>query len=109
MGELVTVREAQRLHIPVFGLVDTNSSPDIDYVIPANDDATKSVSLIIDIMAKSIQEGLDERNAVKEKDAGHSKDKNLNKANDRNRSSNRKRRARKDNRTNDKVETREKE
>jgi len=59
MKEHIAVREAQRLGIPVFGLVDTNSDPsNIDFVIPANDDATKSVELILDILCKAIQEGI---------------------------------------------------
>jgi small subunit ribosomal protein S2 len=63
--EKIAVREAQRLQIPVFGMVDTNSNPNIDFVIPANDDATKSISLIIGIMSKAIEEGLSERKADK--------------------------------------------
>ena len=72
--EHIAVREAKRLHIPVFGIVDTNSSPNIDFVIPANDDASKSISLLTDIVVKAVKEGLDERKAEKEKDGG-SKDK----------------------------------
>ncbi len=70
MKENIAVREAKRLNIPVFAIVDTNSDPtDIDFPIPANDDASKSISLIIKIMAKAIQEGLEERKMEKEKDA----------------------------------------
>lgn len=69
MKERIAVREAQKLHIPVFGIVDTNSDPKIDYVIPANDDATKSISLIIDVITNAIAEGLNERKAEKEKEA----------------------------------------
>ena len=69
LKERIAVREAQKLHIPVFGVVDTNSDPNIDYVIPANDDATKSISLIIDIITNAISEGLSERKAEKEKEA----------------------------------------
>jgi len=65
MKEKIAVREAQRLHIPVFGIVDTNSDPNIDFPIPANDDASKSIKLILDLMISSIQEGLDERKATK--------------------------------------------
>ena len=55
--ELNAVLEARRLHIPVFGIVDTNSDPDlVDYVIPANDDASKSVKLILSVMADAIVE-----------------------------------------------------
>ena len=70
MKEYIAVREAKRLNIPVFAIVDTNSDPNtVDFPIPANDDASKSISLIIDIMAKAIQEGIDERKVEKEKDA----------------------------------------
>lgn len=70
MKEKIAVREAQKLHIPVFGIVDTNSDPSVDFVIPANDDAAKSISLIIDVMTKAIQEGMSERKTEKEKDDG---------------------------------------
>jgi small subunit ribosomal protein S2 len=69
MKEKIAVREAQRLHIPVFGIVDTNSDPNIDFPIPANDDASKSIKLILDVMISAIQEGLDERKATKGIDA----------------------------------------
>ena len=59
MKEHIAVREANRLGIPVFGLVDTNSDPsNIDFIIPANDDATKSVELILGVICKAIQEGI---------------------------------------------------
>ncbi len=62
MRENIAVREAQRLGIPVFGIVDTNSNPnDIDFVIPANDDATKAIELILDAVCGAIREGLEER------------------------------------------------
>ena len=61
MKEHIAVLEAQRLGIPVFGIVDTNSNPNgIDFVIPANDDATKSVDVILGAMVAAIQEGLEE-------------------------------------------------
>lgn len=64
--EHIAVKEANRLCIPVFAMVDTNSNPsDIDYVIPANDDASKSIELILDIMTQAIREGLEERKAEK--------------------------------------------
>ncbi len=67
--ERIAVHEAKRLGIPVFAMVDTNSDPsDIDFIIPANDDAAKSISLVIDIMCKAIAEGLNERKAEKDKD-----------------------------------------
>lgn len=60
--EHIAVKEANRLSIPVFGVVDTNSNPsNIDYVIPANDDASKSIELITDVMTAAIKEGLEER------------------------------------------------
>lgn len=73
--EHIAVREAKRLGIPVFAMVDTNSDPtNIDFPIPANDDASKSISLIIEILCKAIEEGLNERKNEKDKDPG-SKDK----------------------------------
>jgi small subunit ribosomal protein S2 len=66
MKEHIAVLEAQRLGIPVFGIVDTNSNPvNIDFVIPANDDATKSVDIILSAMVAAIQEGLEERKVEK--------------------------------------------
>ncbi|ADQ79474.1 SSU ribosomal protein S2P [Paludibacter propionicigenes WB4] len=66
MKEHIAVLEAQRLGIPVFGIVDTNSNPNnIDFVIPANDDATKSVDVILSAMVAAIQEGLEERKVEK--------------------------------------------
>jgi small subunit ribosomal protein S2 len=60
------VREANRLGIPVFGIVDTNSDPkNIDYVIPANDDAKDSVEVILNACCAAIAEGLEERKAEK--------------------------------------------
>lgn len=67
--EYIAVHEAKRLNIPVFAMVDTCCDPTpIDFVIPANDDASKSISLIVDVMAKAIEEGLEERKAEKEKE-----------------------------------------
>lgn len=67
MREKIAVREAVRLGIPVFAMVDTNSSPkDIDFLIPANDDASKSIQLILNVMCQSIQEGVNERMLDKE-------------------------------------------
>ena len=61
MKEHIAVREANRLGIPVFGMVDTNSDPStIDFVIPANDDATKSVELIVGALCHAVLEGLQE-------------------------------------------------
>ncbi|MCQ2193882.1 MAG: 30S ribosomal protein S2 [Paludibacteraceae bacterium] len=67
LKEQIAVREAKRLGIPVFGIVDTNSNPnDIDFVIPANDDATKSVEVILNALCSAIQEGLEERKVEKQ-------------------------------------------
>ena len=66
MKEHIAVKEAQRLGIPVFGIVDTNSNPNgIDFVIPANDDATKSVDVILAAMVQAMSEGLEERKIEK--------------------------------------------
>ena len=66
MKEHIAVREANRLGIPVFGMVDTSSAPNnIDYVIPANDDATKSVEVILGAICEAMNEGLQERKAEK--------------------------------------------
>jgi small subunit ribosomal protein S2 len=84
MKEYIAVREAKRLNIPVFAIVDTNSDPNVvDFAIPANDDASKSISLIIGIMAQAIQEGLDERKSEKDKD-GSTKEKKTADKKDRN-------------------------
>lgn len=67
--EHIAVQEAKRLNIPVIGMVDTNSNPkDIDYVIPANDDAAKSIHIITASLVDAIIEGLSERKMDKEKE-----------------------------------------
>ncbi len=66
LKEQIAVREANRLGIPVFGIVDTNSDPkNIDFVIPANDDAKDSVETILTACCQAIQEGIDERKVEK--------------------------------------------
>ena len=66
MKENIAVREAKRLGIPVFAMVDTNSDPkDIDFVIPANDDAKDSVDVVLTACCQAIAEGLEERKAEK--------------------------------------------
>ena len=66
--EHIAVAEARRLNIPTFAIVDTNSNPNlVDYPIPANDDAAKSISLIMDVVVAAIQEGLSERKNDKDK------------------------------------------
>ena len=64
--ENIAVREAKKLKIPIFAMVDTNSDPkEINYVIPSNDDASKSINKILEIITSSISEGLDERKKEK--------------------------------------------
>ena len=66
LKERIAVAEANRLGIPVFAIVDTNSDPsNVDFVIPANDDASKSVELILDTVCQAMGEGLEERKAEK--------------------------------------------
>ena len=66
LKENIAVREANRLGIPVFGIVDTNSDPNnIDFVIPANDDAKDSVEIILNACCAAIAEGIEERKAEK--------------------------------------------
>ena len=66
MKEHIAVAEANRLGIPVFGIVDTNSDPNnVDFVIPANDDATKSIDVILTAICEAIKEGLEERKVEK--------------------------------------------
>lgn len=76
MKEHIAVAEANRLGIPVFAMVDTNSDPaNIDYVIPANDDASRSIEVVLDALCSAMAEGLQERSvekadAVEEKEEG---------------------------------------
>lgn len=66
MKEHIAVAEANRLGIPVFGIVDTNSNPEnVDFVIPANDDASKSIELILEAVCGAMAEGLEERKVEK--------------------------------------------
>jgi len=66
--EHIAVAEARRLNIPTFAVVDTNSNPNlVDYPIPANDDAAKSIALIMEVVVGAIQEGLSERKSEKDK------------------------------------------
>nr|MCH9659285.1 30S ribosomal protein S2 [Bacteroidota bacterium] len=68
--EHIAVKEAQKLNIPIFAMVDTNSDPrQIDYVIPSNDDASKSIERIISSVTGAITEGLSERKAGKDNEA----------------------------------------
>lgn len=65
--EHIAIKEAQKLKIPIFAMVDTNSDPrEVDFVIPANDDATKSIDKIMSLLVDAVQEGLQERRNEKE-------------------------------------------
>ena len=76
MKEHIAVSEANRLGIPVFAIVDTNSDPrDIDFVIPANDDAAKSIDLILGVVCNAISEGLEERKVEKADQEAHAEKK----------------------------------
>jgi len=69
MKEHIAVAEAKRLGIPVFAMVDTNSDPrKVDFAIPSNDDATKSIAKILDVVIEGIAEGLSERKTDKDKE-----------------------------------------
>ena len=62
-------QEAQKLNIPIFAMVDTNSDPnEVDFIIPSNDDASKSIEKILDIVCSAIKESLEERKKEKEID-----------------------------------------
>ena len=66
--EHIAIAEATKLNIPIFALVDTNSDPrPVDFVIPANDDASKSIDKVLSYITDAINEGLSERKADKEK------------------------------------------
>jgi len=68
LKEHIALSEAKRLGIPVFAMVDTNTNPKlVDFPIPANDDATKSISVILDAICDSIRTGLDDRKNAKDK------------------------------------------
>ena len=67
--EHIALKEARRLNIPVFAMVDTNSNPKmVDFPIPANDDATKSIAIVLDTICEAIKEGLTERKNAKDMD-----------------------------------------
>ena len=64
---ILLVREAQKLNIPIFAMVDTNCDPrEVDYAIPSNDDASKSIDLILSLISEAINGGLSERQKEKE-------------------------------------------
>lgn len=69
MREHIAVKEAQKLNIPIFAMIDTNSDPrDIDFIIPSNDDASKSIDIIMTHVTNAVAEGLAERKAEKQSD-----------------------------------------
>jgi small subunit ribosomal protein S2 len=82
--EHIAIKEAQKLNIPIFAMVDTNSDPrEVDYLIPSNDDASKSISKVVSYVADSIVEGLSERKSektTKKKDEKASKEEKSDKA-----------------------------
>ena len=66
LREHIAVKEAQKLNIPIFAMVDTNSDPrEVDYVIPANDDASRSIDRILSYAVEAIKEGLQDKKAEK--------------------------------------------
>jgi small subunit ribosomal protein S2 len=68
LKEHIAVKEANKLNIPTFAMVDTNSDPrNIDFIIPANDDATQSIDTILAKVSAAIMEGLEERKSSKDK------------------------------------------
>ena len=68
MREHIAVTEAKKLGIPVFAIVDTNSDPrKVDFVIPGNDDASKSIDMILSVVSEAIKDGQSQRKADKEK------------------------------------------
>ena len=76
--EHIALKEAKRFNIPTFAILDTNSNPSlVDFPIPANDDASKSISIILDAICDSIKEGLDERKSAKDADAKAAADKKV--------------------------------
>ncbi|USD23937.1 30S ribosomal protein S2 [Flagellimonas marinaquae] len=78
MREHIAVKEAQKLNIPIFAMVDTNSDPrDVDYAIPSNDDAGKSIEAILESVTQAVAEGLEERKS--EKNNGKDKEEDTNK------------------------------
>ncbi|MBN2237066.1 MAG: 30S ribosomal protein S2 [Bacteroidales bacterium] len=67
--EKIAIAEARKLNIPTFAIVDTNSDPTlVDFPIPANDDAAKSIALVLDVMIAAIEEGLVDRKLVRDKE-----------------------------------------
>lgn len=79
--EHIAVKEAKKLNIPTFAIVDTNANPlDVDFAIPANDDASKSIHIIVKLVTEAIQEGLAERKLDRDKAAEEEEEKEKEKA-----------------------------
>ena len=75
MREHIAIKEAQKLNIPIFAMVDTNSDPrEVDYVIPSNDDASKSIEKVVSFLSDAIVEGLSERKSSKDSKEGEEKE-----------------------------------
>ncbi len=76
--EHIAVAEAKKLNIPTFAIVDTNANPlEVDFPIPANDDASKSIHVIVKLMVEAIQEGLDDRKMARDKAAEEEEEREL--------------------------------
>jgi small subunit ribosomal protein S2 len=83
LKENIALKESVRLNIPTFAMVDTNSDPrDVDFPIPSNDDATKSIAIILDHVTEAIREGLAERKTAKEQQEADKKAQDAKKAED---------------------------
>lgn len=83
LKENIALKESVRLNIPTFAMVDTNSDPrDVDFPIPSNDDATKSIAIILDHVTEAIREGLAERKTAKEQQEADKKQQEAKKAED---------------------------
>lgn len=81
LKENIALKESVRLNIPTFAMVDTNSDPrDVDFPIPSNDDATKSIAIILDHITEAIREGLAERKTAKEQQEADKKEQDAKKA-----------------------------
>ena len=76
MREYIAVKEAQKLNIPIFALVDTNSNPnEVDFAIPGNDDASKAIKVILEYVTEAVKEGISARDAEKDKAADEKEEK----------------------------------
>jgi small subunit ribosomal protein S2 len=81
LKENIALKESVRLNIPTFAMVDTNSDPrDVDFPIPSNDDATKSIAIILDHVTEAIREGLAERKTAKDQQEADKKEQEAKKA-----------------------------